>query len=111
MCNLGGPAVPKFKTTPIAYVRFTDPHRSRLQVVCCPYCDKVHYHGSGGRAGPDFGHRLAHCGGSLGYDLKLEGKAGAGATPFVWRDLATLPLRTEEERKKYDMTHPDYDRS
>ena len=33
------------------------------------------------------------------------------ATPFVWRDLATLPLRTEEERKKYDMTHPDYDRS
>jgi hypothetical protein len=66
--------VPKFKTTPIAYVRFAGHDRSpsQLMVICCPYCNEVHYHGSGGRAGPDFGHRLAHCGGSLGYELKLE---------------------------------------
>lgn len=65
--------MPEFKTTPIAYVRFVDKrHSTQLQVICCPYCDKTHYHGSGGGDGPDFGHRLAHCGGSLGYELKLE---------------------------------------
>lgn len=34
---------------------------------------------------------------------------GQPATPFVWKDVATLPLRTEEERKKYDTTHPGFD--
>jgi hypothetical protein len=29
------------------------------------------------------------------------------ATPFVWQHLATLPQRTEEERKKYDPRYND----
>jgi len=32
-----------------------------LIIERCPLCGKRHTHGTGGKAGPDFGHRLAHC--------------------------------------------------
>ena len=32
-----------------------------LIVARCPVCGSRHIHGRAGEAGPDFGHRLAHC--------------------------------------------------
>jgi hypothetical protein len=32
-----------------------------LIVAQCPVCGKKHQHGAGGQAGPNYGHRLAHC--------------------------------------------------
>ena len=61
--------------------------------VFCPYCREYrrrkqgawHYHGDGGRAGPDLGHRVAHCwdedspwhfrNGGGGYYLRLDDDA------------------------------------
>ena len=62
----------------IAYVRFVDKknYPTQLETICCPYCDGVHLHGSGGKEGPDFGHRAAHCGNSLGYYLRLPKFSG-----------------------------------
>lgn len=52
---------------PTAYCR-----REGKTVVCgCPFCGEEHIHGTGGLPGPDFGHRLSHCG-EGGYQLVLE---------------------------------------
>ena len=32
-----------------------------LIVTRCPVCGRRHTHGAAGKAGPDFGHRIAHC--------------------------------------------------
>lgn len=40
-----------------------------LTLVACPYCGRRHEHGGGE------GHRVAHCGGSGGYIVKIAGAA------------------------------------
>jgi hypothetical protein len=70
-----------YDCNPTVSVRRSGTHG--LVIMHCPHCGRRdHLHGTGNEAGPDFGHRLAHClpqelpaslrGKSLGYFLRGE---------------------------------------